>query len=347
VLKLAFTPRDLTRVRFAFSPLWEVVASVRVLKNPTDHPVHQPWTRQARGMLAGSGLDWGMLSDLVPVPTRVIAGFISPPPPIPVPDLELELCALRATPAGLVRATLDGTPGPRPPGLDLLLADPVAGLRRLARIIRQYWDLVLEPYWPRMLRLFEGDVLYRARRLIDGGTDLLFADFDTQVGWDGHTLSVANENFTRSVRLGGRGLLLVPSVFAWPRVFAKLDGPGQPTLRYPPRGVARLWERDGADLPRGLAAVLGRSRALILSELDSPASTTDLARRTGLSAGGVSQHLTALRHAGLVNAYRVGRFVLYARTMVAESLLSGQSNPVPFESPVPAMPVVPPRGETG
>jgi DNA-binding transcriptional ArsR family regulator len=323
VLELSFTPHDLTHIRFAISPLWEVVASVRVLKNPADHALHQPWTEQARRLLAESSLDWGLLSDLVPVPTKVIAGFVSPPPSIPQPDLDLELASLRATPAAQVRALLDALPGPRPPGLDPLYIDPEAGLLRLTAIIREYWDLLLAPFWPRMLRLLDGDVLYRARRLTEGGTQRLFADLDPQVSWDNDTLRVVNEYFRRQVPLGGRGLLLVPSVFAWPRVFAKLDGPGQPTLRYPPRGVARLWERDRADLPRALAAVLGRSRALLLSELDTPASTTDLALRTGLSAGGVSQHLTALRDAGLVNAYRVGRFVLYARTMVAEALLTG------------------------
>jgi hypothetical protein len=268
VLELSFTAHDLTRVRFAFSPLWEVVASVRVLKNPTDHPLHRPWTDQARPVLAESGLDWGMLSDLVPVPTRVIAGFVSPPPSTPVPDLDLELSGLRATPAEQVRRILDGLPGGRPPGLDPLYTDPAAGLALLTGIIRRYWDLVLQPYWPRILRLLETDVLYRARRLTEGGTERLFADLDPQVTWDSHTLHVVNDYFSRTVDLAGRGLVLVPSVFVWPRIFAKLRGPGQPTLRYPPRGVARLWEREGAGPPQALAAVLGRSRALLLSALD-------------------------------------------------------------------------------
>ena len=322
MLKLAFTTQDLAHIRFAFSPLWEVVASVRVLKTPTDHPLHLPWVTPTRKLLTDSRLDWGMLSDLVPVPTRVIAGFVSPPPPTPLPDLELELASLQATPPDLVRAVLDDLPDGRPAGLDSLHADPVSGLAHLAEIIRQYWDLTLAPYWPRMLTLLEGDILYRARQLTQGGTSRLFADLDPRVSWDSDTLHVVNEYVSRSVQLGGRGLLLVPSVFVWPRVFAKLDDPWQPVLRYPPRGVARLWERDGTDLSQALAAVLGRSRTLLLTELDTPASTTDLARRTGLSTGGVSQHLTALRAAGLVSAHRTGRFVLYARTSVAESLLA-------------------------
>ena len=50
--------------------------------------------------------------------------------------------------------------------------------------------------------------------------------------------------------------------------------------------------------------------------------TTELAHRCGLSAPGASQHLTALRDAGLVTAHRAGRSVLYARTSVADALLA-------------------------
>jgi hypothetical protein len=59
VLRLALTTQDLTRIRFAFSPLWEVVASVRVLKTPADNPLHLPWVTQTRTRLTETRLDWG------------------------------------------------------------------------------------------------------------------------------------------------------------------------------------------------------------------------------------------------------------------------------------------------
>jgi len=95
----------------------------------------------------------------------------------------------------------------------------------------------------------------------------------------------------------------------------------QPTLRYPPRGVAELWVTRTVSPTQALVGVFGATRARLLTELADPASTTDLARRTGRTPGGVSQHLTALKAAGLVSAHRVGRQVLYARTAVAEELL--------------------------
>jgi DNA-binding transcriptional ArsR family regulator len=82
-----------------------------------------------------------------------------------------------------------------------------------------------------------------------------------------------------------------------------------------------LWVDRKVTPSAALVGVFGATRARLLAELENPASTTDLAGRTGLTPGGVNQHLTALKAAGLVSSHRVGRFVLYARTAVAEHLL--------------------------
>ncbi|MEU7872786.1 ArsR family transcriptional regulator [Dactylosporangium sp. NPDC049140] len=46
-----------------------------------------------------------------------------------------------------------------------------------------------------------------------------------------------------------------------------------------------------------------------------------MAQRTGLTPGGVSQHLAVLRASGLVSAHRAGRAVINVRTGTAEILL--------------------------
>ncbi|TDQ05028.1 ArsR/SmtB family transcription factor [Labedaea rhizosphaerae] len=320
MLELTFTPQDLVTTRFAFSPLWDVVASIRVLKRPAEHALHRPWADQARARLTAAGLDLAPLADLVPVPTKIIPAFVCPPPTVPVPDLELELAAVRSTPPAVVRSNLKSLPPT--PALHDLADDPPSGLAALADVIKSYWDLVLRPHWPRITTLYQSDVHARARKLTEGGLTSLFADLDPNIGWDGEVLTVAHRTVSRRTGLGGRGLLLVPSVFVWPRVFSISASGWQPTLRYPPRRVATLWEKESRAPSSALAAVLGPSRAQLLAELEAPASTQELAARTGLSSSGVSQHLTAMRDAGLVSAHRAGRFVLYARTSAAESLLS-------------------------
>ncbi|MER8182495.1 helix-turn-helix domain-containing protein [Kitasatospora sp. NPDC094015] len=320
MLTLEFSAQDVALTRFACSPLWEVVNSVQVLKEPGEHAVHLPWVRRARARLAGVG--YGLLDQLVPVPTVYTPDFLTPVPAGWSPSLEEELARLVATAPEQVRGDLDRFEGPLPPLVARLRARPAAGLARLAEEVRGYWAAALEPCWPRVVRLVEGEVLRRARQMSVGGPAALFEDLHPRVSWAGGTLRVAHRWFAAErVLEGGQGLVLVPSVFAWPGVYSQSDPPGQPGLVYPPRGVATLWERS-VPVPEGLAGVLGRARALLLAELAAPASTTELAQRSGLSAPNVSHHLTALRGAGLVARHRSGRSVLYLRTAVAEALVA-------------------------
>ncbi|MCX5207270.1 winged helix-turn-helix domain-containing protein [Streptomyces sp. NBC_00237] len=327
MLELEFAVADVARTRFAVSPLWEAVASVRVVRDAAAHQVHLPWVRQVRDRLDGARAGWRMLSDLAGSGTGcVLPSFLSPPPCVPLPGLDLELAALRAVPAEAVRRDLAELP--RTATTEMLRSDPHRGLIELADAVEVYWDLALAPYWPRVRTLLEADIAYRARRLAEGGASRLFDDLDPLITWSGERLRVGRRHDTRTRSLGGQGLLLMPSAFAWPHVISKVSPDWQPAVRYPPRGVGTLWECRGAAAPEALAALIGRSRALVLAALESPTSTTALAERTGLSGGGVSQHLSVLKSAGLVEPYRTGRFVLYARTATAETLLAGLAGSV-------------------
>ncbi|MER5767597.1 helix-turn-helix domain-containing protein [Streptomyces sp. NPDC001985] len=319
-VEIEFTAEDMARTRFAISPLWEVAASVRVLKDGDPQGMHRPWVDRVRPLLESAKLDLTPLWRLVSVPTGCVPSFLVPPPTTPQPSLAVELTALRSTPAELLRTS---SPGLQEIAAELR-ADPGRELGRLAEVIAAYWEVAIAPYWPRMLALFEGDILHRAIHFADGGARRLFDDFGPQLTWDSGTLQLVRRTSCGTQRLGGRGLLLVPSAFAWPQIVSNLGRTAwQPTLRYPPRGIGTLWRQSPHPCSDALAGVLGRTRARLLAELTSPASTTELARRIALSAGGVSQHLTALRAAGLVSAHRTGRMVLYARTSVGESLVSG------------------------
>ncbi|MDI2129909.1 ArsR/SmtB family transcription factor [Yinghuangia seranimata] len=322
---VAFTVEDVARIRFAVSPLWEVVTSVRVLKGSDTQGLHRRWQERAIASLRAAKLDVAPLFDLVEVPTYAIPSFLVPPPATTQPSLEVELAAVRATPPERLRAS---APGVRP-AVARLREDPEGGLARLTETIAAYWELTLAPYWPRIQALVDDDIRYRARMLAEGGARRLFEDIDPGVTWDAGTLRIRHRYTSGPRRLDGRGLLLVPSAFIWPRTFSVLGfAEWQPTLRYPPRGIGTLWEPRREVLSDALAGVLGRTRAALLTELASPASTTELAGRVGVTPGGVSQHLTALRAAGLVSAHRTGRVVLYARTAVGEALAAANT-PVP------------------
>jgi DNA-binding transcriptional ArsR family regulator len=313
-LALRFGPEDLLRCRFALSPLWETSNAIRTLAEPRRHGYHLPWLRRVQPELPR--LELAPLLAVQPV-HGYTPDFLTPPPQSPLVTIDQELDRVRATPAGEValelRRTLAEREGAPPPALRALQADPAAAPERLSELLRRCWQALLEPYWERIRDLLDADIAFRARRLADGGLERLFADLDPSVRFDGDTLEVGGRGVGHR-DLAGEGLVLLPSVFVWPGVVLMLDLPWQPTLIYPARGIAGLWQAPPAQPPAALGRLLGRTRARLLLALAEPASTAVLARRLGQSPSGVSEHLSALRDAGLLTSYRIGRQVIYERT---------------------------------
>src|SRR4051812_46341038 len=108
MLELSFTAADVAYTRFAFSPLWEVVASVLVLRGELGRDIHARWRAGATDRL--KGFDWRPLDDLVRPEARVIPGFVCPPPTSPLPDLDAELAVVRATPADQIAREVAAIP---------------------------------------------------------------------------------------------------------------------------------------------------------------------------------------------------------------------------------------------
>ncbi len=67
--------------------------------------------------------------------------------------------------------------------------------------------------------------------------------------------------------------------------------------------------------------LLGAPRARLLGALRSPATTSALARRFGVTPGAVSQHLAVQHRSGLVDRQRSGRMVLYQTSALGLALL--------------------------
>lgn len=315
-----FGVEDLARTHFAISPLFELVRSLRALVEPSRSAFHLPWIEDLRGRLGG--IDLLPAIELVP-PGGYTPDFIAPPPSTPLADIEDELDLVRRTSPARVRREIGiRFRGKRVPAtVQPLLEHPRRELNRLCDTFGEYWDRAIAPHWPRIKALLRADIDHNARRLATGGAEALFHDLHHAVSWHGSELRVEGD-WTARVQLEGQGLLLVPSAFIWQRPMSITDPPWQPTVVYPARGVATLWE-SAPTSPQALAALLGKTRANLLAMLDAPRSTTELARRLDVSAGGVSQHLGVLRASGLVTPQRDGRSVLYVRTPLADELVSG------------------------
>jgi DNA-binding transcriptional ArsR family regulator len=315
MFRLELDVQDLAAMCFTISPLHEVTSSLWPAYGPTAWtPVPlRPWARR----LAGEpSIDHELLSALVS-PRGWIPDFAAPPPATPCPSIGHQLAQVRATPPDRVAADFVAAYGraPLPARLRDLKRDPAVVRDQVADALAQYWRVVIEPRWPRLRTLLEADLLHRGQQLAQAGPGAAFGRLDRRIRWSEDGVLTVNiiHQWRRELPVAGRGLRLVPSLFAsFPNLPIELADP--PVLGYPARGMALPWEQAPAPPPAATRALLGPPRARLLALLDQPASTTELAHRLGVTPSAVSQHLRVLAAAGLVSRARAGRVVLYQRT---------------------------------
>jgi len=313
-----FGQDDVLRTRFAIAPLIEIVGATYVVRRPDLFPLHRRWAAWARPRL--DGLDLSLLYAVCPFGVTYWPTFNAPPPRNPHPGIDEELHRVAVTPHhDVVREISLCYPAGLPAEARVLADDPASALRALVHQMRAFWDAVMDPQWSRITALLEAEIALRARRLVANGSVSAFDGLDPTVSWQRHELRVhPTAKAAADVDLAGRGLLLVPSVFAWD-VWPRTDPPWDPALTYQPPGIGDLWSPD-PDPRDDLAALIGQRRARILRQLDRPAATLTLATDLQLSPGGVSDHLKVLHRAGLVTRRRDGRHVVYSRTVAGDTL---------------------------
>ncbi|MCC8244128.1 ArsR/SmtB family transcription factor [Saccharothrix luteola] len=295
-------------LRFAVSSLWETIAALRVLAAPSLSPVHQRWIAWAEKRLLDLGEDRSPLHALVTRP--VVPEFLIPTPGVRSERVEVEIDAIaKATPERIAAAVDD----PR------VLADPPTAIAAMQERLHAVHDAIIAPIWPRLEGVLQGDVERRGRRLVEAGGPTVLAELHADVSYRNPHLTVAD----RTVDVGERDLVLVPSAFTWPHAYLR-DSPVRLALCYPAHGFGSLWERSDAPTSDALARLVGHTRARLLCELERPSTVTELATRLGVTVGAVSQHLGVLRAAGLAVSRREGREVVSLRTGLGLALVQGE-----------------------
>ncbi|WP_414169348.1 winged helix-turn-helix domain-containing protein [Streptoverticillium reticulum] len=218
--------------------------------------------------------------------------------------------------------------------------------------LQQYFDMLAHIHdrdegadWPRIDSLASADRALRIQHLATGGVESLLAGLDPiRIRWRPPVLEVAF--FTElEVRLGGRGLLLVPTLYGDRPVVGVdpcnvQDARPQHWLTYPVRHgehPAAAPRSPGAVPPPSLSALLGRTRAAVLCAIVAhPGTTTSqLAARTGIAPASASEHASVLRSAGLTAAVRHRSAMLHTPTSAGLGLLDAAATG-PFTSPPPA-----------
>jgi|1185.fasta_scaffold68706_2 DNA-binding transcriptional ArsR family regulator len=314
MLRIWFASEDLARVRVARQPhaLWETVLSLHTLR--TRRRTALPgWRDLARDRLAGprSSAALRVLRPLVPA-SGYFPDFLTPAAGTAITD---GINAVLDTPHHRVAAELallGAHPGSGP-------ASPPVWLRHLGEALAHYHDRALAPYMPRIRALVDADRAVRARALLDGGVEALLETLRPVLRWRPPVLE-ADYPVEQELRLGGRGLLLVPSVFCEGTAITLLDPSLPPTVVYP----VCCGDRPDPEPADGLAALIGSTRGEVLRHLGAAgASTSELARILGISVASASQHASVLRRSGLVVSRRAGNTVVHRITPLGTALLYG------------------------
>ncbi|MFE9928100.1 ArsR/SmtB family transcription factor [Streptomyces sp. NPDC005533] len=193
---------------------------------------------------------------------------------------------------------------------------------QLEGALRSVYDLVIAPHWPGIRQSFQADVAWRARLLAAHGIKACLASTHPAAQWSGAVFEVGRPP-DYETRLGGRGLILMPSPF-WTGRPLLAEGPGGPDgarlLMYPALTPLPLVAPGGA-ADGALDALLGRTRAAVLALLVRQRTTSELARDLDISLPSVSEHTRTLRAAGLITTRRDGKAVLHAATGLGVDLL--------------------------
>ncbi|MFI0988300.1 ArsR/SmtB family transcription factor [Streptomyces exfoliatus] len=317
--RIHFTADDYPRVRFAArpSPVPELHAALLMLGAPHEELLFGRWR--------------GRLLRALPAATEPLAE-LAPGGEAPsfldvLGDTREEGFALiRSAGPALVRAELGRVYAGRrrvPARVRALHDGDGAAWRTLERAQRAAYETVLAPVWPLVQDLHRAEFTRYALAVAEHGLDAALTALAPGSGLrDGVWEWPASGPVGREIRLGGRGLVLLPT-FHWRGGPLVQDLPDRPVVLAYPAGRGLPLAADGADTPEdALAGVLGHTRTALLRALAEPRTTTELARRTNVSNATASAHASALRAAGLITTERTGRSVHHTRTPLASLLLT-------------------------
>lgn len=307
-------------MRWAMSPIHEVVSLAQLLTEPRRHPIYHQWLRRRRHRL--SGLDLTGLTILM-ADGAYRPDFLDPSSLSNEPTFEEGLAALLATPTEQVYAELvDATMGRAAVVRHRLLDDPDRVRSEAAAAVRRLWQAVVEPEWPSMRQALRAEMLDRALQVNREGLRAVIPRLHHSMTYQDETITV--ERPVDVVAHCPQGLLLVPSLFITDRVQCTTADHWTSAIYYPASG-RYLWAVPPTS--RSLDRLLGTTRSKILTALATPLQSTVVAVLVDVTPPTASEHLAILRNAGLIDTSRTGRTATHELTEAGRSLLDAASMP--------------------
>ncbi|GAA1870196.1 ArsR/SmtB family transcription factor [Myceligenerans crystallogenes] len=318
MLRIHLSPEDLGRVRLAAAPdpLVEMRLSAQII-NGADVPRHlRRWRAETLRTMPREALPY---LHLVP-PEGYCPEFLTPANGSV--GLETGLKTVVLTPPrriGAELARLDVRKHASGWTRDLGEGSNQA-LAVLRASMSAYFAHAVAPEWDLVRRTVTGDLARRNRALSDQGAAHLLTTLHPGSGWVAPTLAIPQGD-DADMHLTGAGLRIAPSYFGTPAPVVTGNSSGPLTVVVPaapdraPTGTGTCGD--------ALSTLVGRTRATVLRELATAAlTTTALAKRLSIATASVSEHVSALRGAGLVDSRRDGRQVIHEITALGYEMLS-------------------------
>lgn len=306
----------LARSRFTVSTLEETVAAVIALHRPGAAPGLRTWVAANRPVFRDRLAGDAFASELIEAAfrPRSIADFIVTPPSRHDRTFQDEIRRIRTTPAEVAIADLARNLGGPVP--DRLAVPDLPA--RAADLLEWVWSHTVRPDWPRRRRIFEADIVARTKQLSSQGWAAALKGMRPGLRWlgDGRLRINAYDNPPRDLTTAE--LLFIPTTtpgHGW----VCWEEPHRYAVIYPCSGL--LADRETSAPPQALRRLLGPARATVLTQLETPKSTSQLVALTGFGLGSVGGHLKVLLDAQLARRSRSGRSVLYYRTAVGDRLV--------------------------
>ena len=306
--------------RFAISPMAEVVGALGALTRP-----RAPDQRAFRESHGAAFRDWlagrpgapelvaASFRDARPGQVGWMADYLGLPPASEDESFADVVAALRRFTDDEIRAGLSETvQAPLPP---VLMAPGVLDIA--VDLVTWLWTHAVETDWARRERILRADIVARTAQLARHGWGAVLRDLGRDREWVGDgQLRINRYDLPTRILPEGSKLLFVPTHTdgSWVGWYAD-----RYALYYPVAGRLARVDSGSSD---GLGPLVGASRAEVLTLLDVPRSTSQLAALSGQALGSVGGHLKVLLDAGIVLRRRSGREVLYWRTALGDALVA-------------------------
>lgn len=321
MISIQIQPEDIVQMRFAYSPLIELVKSYRILNIPALHGRYQAWVDAALDALQGATFPY--MDALMTL--DYCAQFMMPTPTQPIHDLAEELEGLRHLSAAKIRReTLYVLEvAPLTPERQAFLDTPHEAMECLIHNLVDYWQHTLAIYWRRMIPILENDILHQAKSFALNGAAITLDQLAQNTTFDAGVLTVdiRRQRFLPSeIALKGDGIQLVPSIFKDTSNVHSYSSQ-RVMVMYSARGGGLLEPEPSNEADESLKMLVGEGKARLLWALQTPLHTQELSQRLGVTAGAISQQLKRLQEAGMVESYRNGYYVYYRLSHRGQQLL--------------------------